>query len=770
MALKGVNYYSENQAEAAMAVVAQWLSKDPDLKVVYHDGTAVDADLFRKIIRVPRLACSGGLNEETLWLTRHRQMHEGGHIAHTKLAKKDYPPPGALFECWNAIEDRRMERVQSDEHPGAEAAHDFARHYYNKKIAQDVADGNVDAPLWEALVAMAFQSEGVPPKWRLSEKAQKYFDAAYDKFSEWKGLKDAFGSLMLATEVYNLLKDVHEQEQQEQDPDEGPGEQGPQGEEQDGEPQESQGGEGEPQQGGRDDFDDEPSEPSDDDEEGEEKKGSGSGEEDDDEDGEESEGSGSGDDDEDGEEPEGPGSGEEEDEDEDGNESEGSGSGDDEEGDDGEESEGSGSGEEDDDGEESEGPGSGEEEEDDENDESEGSGSGEEDDEDGGESEGSESESGDDGEASESGGPEKESEEGSDNHEPDDSGPKGGEGAEDDGETEEERDERLAKELDDEADGRELHKYADEDIEKALSELDPKDVEYLSRKDLDEHQVIEGDEADMEGFKAEREKVAAAVAAMVRAMEQALRAKARCRRLPAQRRGRIDMTRLTHIAKNLSKEVFYRTRKGERLETAVEIIIDESGSMGGMKRDAVQSVAIAVGESLAQLNIPFEITGTRTKYGGGNPNIPPLNGFDRTNPLVFNHYKTFGQAWQRVKHAIVRTGSRHHNVDGEAVEWAARRLASRPEDRKVVLVLSDGLPEAGQGNDTKMGQNIVRTCERARRSGIEVYGFGICTRDPERYYGKESFIHLPVGEIDLEFARSFVEILMQGRMSVRRPA
>jgi hypothetical protein len=83
----------------------------------------------------------------------------------------------------------------------------------------------------------------------------------------------------------------------------------------------------------------------------------------------------------------------------------------------------------------------------------------------------------------------------------------------------------------------------------------------------------------------------------------------------------------------------------------------------------------------------------------------------------------------------------------------------------VVLSLSDGKPEAGHGNEVKMGLNIVRTCERAREAGVEVYGFGIATEAPREYYGEEGFVHLPGGEIDTEFARNFARILTEGRMS-----
>lgn len=696
MSSYGKGYYDEDSAQDAMAIVAKWMGRKRDLKVVYHDGTAVDADIFKGVIRIPRLACSGGLTEESLRLLRNRVYHEAGHIDKTRLSKDEYPS-GALFEIMNCIEDRRMERAVAEQYPGAGPVFDNAHHYHNRKTAEKMADGEISAPLWECLVAMTFQSEGLPPKWRLSEKAQKYFDAAYDVFCEWKGLKSAKGSLKLARKVYDILKEVHEDEQKEkeeppepqepEEPEDGEGD----GDGEQGESDESQDSDGsdEPQQSGQGDMDDD--DESESDEDGEPGEGESS-------DGDESE-------------PE---------------ESDGEESGEDE-------SDGSGSGDDDEDGEES-----------DEN----SSGSSDE-----GDESGSDSQEAD----GESGGSEDFDDDGPDGSEPDD-------GEEDKGETDEER---LARELDEEADGQDLSEFEDEDIARALDDLDSQDADYLSRRDLDEHNLIEGTEFDMEEFQRNREKVAASVAAMVQAMEQALRSRTRCRRQGSMRRGKIDRNRLTQIAKNLSKEVFYRTRQGEKLETAVEIIIDESASMGmGGKHLPVRLVAIAVGEALAQLNIPFEITGTTTKYFGNNNNIQPLNGLDRTNPMVYNHYKTFEQQWARVRHGMARIGSHFHNIDGEAVEYAARRLLTRPEARKIVLSLSDGLPQAGQGNDTKMGNNITRSCERAREAGVEVYGFGIATKDPEKYYGSENFVYLPAGELDVAFARNFVGIVSEGRFKV----
>ena len=278
---------------------------------------------------------------------------------------------------------------------------------------------------------------------------------------------------------------------------------------------------------------------------------------------------------------------------------------------------------------------------------------------------------------------------------------------------------------------------------------------------MDEHQVPVTQESDKGLYQDRRKMVSVMVASMTSTLEQALRAMSRSRKLPYMRQGKIDRRRLTQIAKSLSKEVFYKTRDGRTLDVAVEIIIDESGSMGQWL--PVQLLALAIGEALYAIRVPFEITGTTTKYTGWN--APDLDGMTRTNPIIYNHYITFDEDWSTVRHRIVHTGKHNHNIDGEAIEYCAYRLARRRERRKVIFSLSDGQPCGGQDMDDELGQNIVRVCERCRKSGIEVYGFGILTKAPEEYYGKEFFMYLDDPQnFGSSFIRRLADVITGGQV------
>jgi cobalamin biosynthesis protein CobT len=279
---------------------------------------------------------------------------------------------------------------------------------------------------------------------------------------------------------------------------------------------------------------------------------------------------------------------------------------------------------------------------------------------------------------------------------------------------------------------------------------------------LDEHDVPEGSH---EEFKELRGSVATDVFAITRCLEQALRAMARSRKLRGRRSGLLDRSRLAHVAKSLSKHVFTERTEGETLHTAVEIVIDESGSMDHYHD--VSRVVIALGEALSACGIPFEVTGATTMYGGGDSFLKDLDGFSRVNPIVYKHYKAFSEAWPSVCSRLSEVSAMIHHIDGEVVEYAAARLLGRPETRKVVISVSDGLPQSGQSNDDEMRANLVKVCERAREAGVEVYSVSLFTDEPVGYYGeKNSVVINDVKSFGSDFARAMVSVLTGGRLRV----
>jgi hypothetical protein len=724
-----VSYYQSKDAENAMAVLADWIGKRHGVKVVYHDGTAVNADIHSGTVRIPKLACASGLTQESLYLLRARAYHEFGHIAETKLAKAETPKEKARFNILNALEDRRIERVLAGEHEGCRMIFRWGSDYFNKKIAGQITSGEVSAPLWEALCAMSFMSEGMIPAWVLTPKARAYADAAYSEFVKVHGCESTKDCMVLADKIYEILKDKNEDMKEQAEKDKHKKEKSKK-EKSNDKKQDS---------GSGDDSDDNESGES---EEKESKKGKSkskkSKDKDDKKDSDKGESEDSDDKSDDGEKED---SDKDDEDSKDGKDSEGSDDSDDDKDSEGGESKESEADEFDKSGDkESDGADADGEECNEKND------SGK----DGGEEGGSDGMAADidsdESDKGENGDNDVESNEGY-QYKPDDSG----------------KDDGMSRSLDEEVNGTTMDEILNEKLEEAFQKMDPRDTEYLALRDNDEHNVPATDSRDNQKFIEQRNSISVAVSSMTRALEQALRSIARCRKDPYLRRGKIDKKRLVQITKSLSKEIFYQTKKGEKLDVAVEVIIDESGSMSNWNE--IQLLAIALGETLNQIGIPFEITGSTTKYL--SPGSVGLGGFTRVNPIVYNHYKTFGETWQNVRARMVHTNKYKHNIDGEVVEYAAMRLASRQEGRKVIFSLSDGEPVAGHRNDSEMAANLIRVCERSRKNGIEVFGFGIATEAPKAYYNEKYFIPLEtIGKMGDEFIRKFAEIVTKGKVHV----
>ncbi len=259
---------------------------------------------------------------------------------------------------------------------------------------------------------------------------------------------------------------------------------------------------------------------------------------------------------------------------------------------------------------------------------------------------------------------------------------------------------------------------------------------YTSITDNDVFSVPKMLASDYALYETNSQKISGSILGLTRNLDQALRFLARVKKHSFLEEGRIDMNRLAAIAKGTDKRVFYSVKNGVALNTALEIVIDQSGSMSGVISELVLLV-MALGESLTAIGCPFEIFGASTSGV-----YIPLDGFTRTQPIIYNIFKVFNEQWSLVKNRINRLSAQVNHIDGEVIEFAGRRLLERKEKRKVIFALSDGIPQGNQGKDAELGENLKNVCKRLRSQGIEVYGFGIKTKQPKFYYGEENFIYL----------------------------
>jgi hypothetical protein len=192
-------------------------------------------------------------------------------------------------------------------------------------------------------------------------------------------------------------------------------------------------------------------------------------------------------------------------------------------------------------------------------------------------------------------------------------------------------------------------------------------------------------------------------------------------RVRPSRRGVLDPHRLYGIAVNEPKLFLSRERK-PGIDTTVHLLLDASGSMD--KRIALAGQCCwAVAQALARTNIPVAITAF--------PGIPVANGMRTVSPILKPGERITGFGTVRA------AGS---TPLGEALWWVLQRLAQRREDRRIVIVLTDGLPD-----DPAVAHEAIAA---AKRLGVEAYGIGIASHHletlmPETSVAIEGISELP---------------------------
>jgi len=114
-----------------------------------------------------------------------------------------------------------------------------------------------------------------------------------------------------------------------------------------------------------------------------------------------------------------------------------------------------------------------------------------------------------------------------------------------------------------------------------------------------------------------------------------------------------------------------------------------------------------------------------------------LKFFTRVEPMRLSVIKPFEQRFKSCRHAFANAKDSLMccNIDGESLLWAARRLAARRESNRVLIVLTDGLPNARpEKRNGALQMHLYRTVRKIQRSGIKVICFGIMDESVARYY------------------------------------
>ena len=210
----------------------------------------------------------------------------------------------------------------------------------------------------------------------------------------------------------------------------------------------------------------------------------------------------------------------------------------------------------------------------------------------------------------------------------------------------------------------------------------------------------------------------------------------------------LDAARLTRVITDPTGALSYkRERDTEFRDTVVTLLLDNSGSMRGRPIMVAACCADILARTLERCGVKVEILGFTTKaWKGGQAREewlaagkPPAPG--RLNDLRHIIYKTADAPWRRSKNSLalmMREGLLKENIDGEALAWAHSRLVGRPEQRRILMMISDGAPvddsTLSVNNGSYLEQHLRQVInEIENRSSVELIAIGI-GHDVTRYY------------------------------------
>ncbi|WP_090591891.1 cobaltochelatase subunit CobT [Pelagibacterium luteolum] len=212
--------------------------------------------------------------------------------------------------------------------------------------------------------------------------------------------------------------------------------------------------------------------------------------------------------------------------------------------------------------------------------------------------------------------------------------------------------------------------------------------------------------------------------------------------------GVLDTARLTRVVTDpLQALSFKAERDTEFRDTCVTLLIDNSGSMRGRPITIAAICGDILARTLERCGVKVEILGFTTRaWKGGKSREAWLDAGRPSNPGRVNDirhiiYKGADEPWRHAKRNLglmMREGLLKENIDGEALQWAHKRIVNRPENRRILMVISDGAPVDDSTQSVNPG-NYLEAHLRAvieeieTRSPVQLVAIGI-GHDVTRYY------------------------------------
>ena len=286
------------------------------------------------------------------------------------------------------------------------------------------------------------------------------------------------------------------------------------------------------------------------------------------------------------------------------------------------------------------------------------------------------------------------------------------------------------------------------------SEADPSYSVYVSEFDEEIHATELADAQELERLRAyldqQLDPLKGAVSRLANKLQRRLQAQQNRSWEFDREEGILDAGRLARVVANPTTPLSFKVeRDTEFRDTVVTLLLDNSGSMRGRPISIAAICADVLARTLERCAVKVEILGFTTRaWKGGQAREKWLAdgrpaGPGRLNDLRHIVYKSADAPWRRARDNLglmMKEGLLKENIDGEALEWAHRRLAGRGEARKIMMVISDGAPV----DDSTLSVNPSNYLEKhlrdviamiERKGLVELLAIGI-GHDVTRYYDR----------------------------------
>jgi cobaltochelatase CobT len=251
--------------------------------------------------------------------------------------------------------------------------------------------------------------------------------------------------------------------------------------------------------------------------------------------------------------------------------------------------------------------------------------------------------------------------------------------------------------------------------------------------------------------------------------------------------GTLDPARLVRVVIDPMQPLSFKQERDTKFrDTVVTLVLDNSGSMRGRPITVAATCADILARTLERCGVSVEILGFTTRaWKGGQAREKWLKDGKPANPGRLNDlrhivYKSADAPWRRSRRNLglmMREGLLKENIDGEALLWAHQRLIARPEQRKILMMISDGAPVDDSTLSVNPGNYLERHLRGVielieTRSPVELLAIGI-GHDVTRYYRRALTIvdaEELAGAMTEQLAALFGEETQRGARQLRRRA